>query len=95
VPDVEDIGQLVVAQLVHQPSQQPMSWQRGRAIGDQGQRRSLVTVGQILDLRGDFVCCRFRRKIDPGRQHDPTGADEHGDDRLLGVEAHQVRDDSQ
>lgn len=72
-----------------------MRRQGGGAVGDQSQRRSLVAFGQILDLLGEFVARRFRRKIDPGCQHDSAGLDEHRNDRLIRVEAHQVRDDGQ
>ena len=93
--DVDHIGELVFAKPIHEPSQEAMSRQAGRAISHDGQCVSPMTLGDGVDPFSEFAGCGFRWKIHPGRQHDTTGLDKHRDDRLIGVEAHQVRDDGQ
>ena len=54
-----------------------------------------MSLGQVVDLLGEFVAGRLGWKIHPGGQHDPIGLDEHRNDGLIRVETHEKRDDGQ
>jgi hypothetical protein len=91
--DVKHIGQLVLAEPIHQTGQQPVGRQGRCTVGNQRESVGTFTLGKRLDPLRKLIAGRFGWNIGSRGELDSTGFDEDSDEIFIWVESDQVRDE--